>query len=305
MPAIFDKRPGGFEQQLLRGLLALAPRLGHHAAEAAGRRRDLENALALRERVIDVVNLVGEQPGLIDGRVRRRLDHSEHHALVLGRRQFPLREHVERNHQYRDDRPQREHHRPVTQRAGQSTFIGAAHTFEAAIDPSREAALGVSRAQQLRSHHRRERQRHDSGDDHRARQRERELAEQRAGQSALNADGRVHRGQRDGHRDDRAHQFAGGIDGSPVRRLAHLQMALDVLHHDDGVVHHQSDRKHDGQQGQQVDGETGREHQEDGANQRNRNGHDRDEHRAHRSEEQENDDDDDEQRLGQRAAALR
>ena len=235
--------------------------------------------------MIDVVDLVGEQPGLIDGRIGRRLDHPEDHALVLGRRQFPLREHVERNHQYGDDRPQREHHRPVAQRAGQGVFIGAAYTIEAAIDPSRESSLGVSRAQQFRSHHRRKRQRHYSGDDHSSRQRECELPEQRAGQAALNADGRIHRGQRDGHRNDRAHQFTGGIDGGPVRRLAHLQMALDVLHHDDGVIHHQSDREHDGQQGQQVDGEAEREHQEDGANERNRDGHDRDEHRAHRARE--------------------
>ena len=266
----FRKWARGFEQQLLRGLLALAPRLGDHAAKAAGRRSDLENTLALRESMIDVVNLVGEQPGLIDGRIGRRLDDSENHTLVLGRSQFPLREHVERNHQHGDDRPQSEHHRPVAEGAAKSVFISAAYTFEAAIDPSCEPSLGVAGAQQLRSHHRRKRQCNDSGDDHSARQRECELPEQRAGQSALNADGCIHRGQCDGHRNDRAHQFTGGIQRSPLRRLAHLQMPLDVLHHDDRVIHHQADREHDGQQGQQVNGESEGEHQEDSANERNR-----------------------------------
>ncbi len=261
------QRPRGFEQKLLRGLFPLAPRLGHHAAEAAGRRRDLKDALALRERVINVVHLIRVQLRLIDGRVRRSLDHSEDHALILRRRQFPLREHVERNHQHGDNRPQRENHRPVAQRPRQSSRVSPAYAIEAAIDPARKSALGVARAQQLRSHHRRKRQRHDSGNDHGSRERECKLAEQRAGQAALNTDRRIHGGERDRHRDDRAHQFAGGVDGSPLRRLAHMNVALDVLHHDDRVIHHQADREHDGKQGQQVDGEAGHQHQEDRANQ--------------------------------------
>ena len=84
--------------------------------------------------------------------------------------------------------------------------------------------------------------------------------------------------------------------------LPMLQVALDVLHHHDGVVHHQSDREHDRQQGQQVDGEAGDQHQEHRADQRNRNRDDRDQHRAERAEEQEDDDDDDEQRFGQRVS---
>ena len=42
------------------------------------------------------------------------LDHAEYDTLVLRRREFVLREHVERNHQHRDDRPQRQDYRPVT-----------------------------------------------------------------------------------------------------------------------------------------------------------------------------------------------
>ena len=175
--------------------------------------------------MVNVVNLVGVKPGLIDGRVRRSLDHSEDHALVLGRRQLALREHVERDHQHGDDGPQSEHNRPIVQRRGESTFVGAADTVEAPVDPAGEAALGVSCAQQLRSHHRRKRQRHDSGDDHSSCERERELPEQRSGQAALNTDRGIHCRQRDGHRDDRADQFTRGIDSGAVRESCPTECA--------------------------------------------------------------------------------
>ncbi len=133
-------------------------------------------------------------------------------------------------------------------------------------------------AQQLRSHHRRQGQRHDAGNDHGARKGKCELPEQRPGQAALNTDWRIHRRQGDRHGDDRADQLAGRVLGRLKRRLAHMKVALDVFHHHDGVIDHQADREHDRQQGQQVDGEAEHQHQEDGANQRNRDGDDRNEH---------------------------
>ena len=72
-------------------------------------------------------------------------------------------------------------------------------------------------------------------------------------------------------------------------------MAFDVFDDDDGVVDHQADGEHDGQQGQQVDGEAENLHQKDRSDQRQRDRHHRDEDRAQRAEEQENDDDDDQQ----------
>ena len=45
--------------------------------------------------------------------------------------------------------------------------------------------------------------------------------------------------------------------------------SLHVLHHDNGVVHHHADGKHDAEQRQQVDGKTEREHAGEGADQRN------------------------------------
>ena len=45
-------------------------------------------------------------------------------------------------------------------------------------------------------------------------------------------------------------------------RLAHVQVALDVFDHDDGVVHDEPDREHDGEQREQVEREADDQHQE-------------------------------------------
>jgi hypothetical protein len=81
--------------------------------------------------------------------------------------------------------------------------------------------------------------------------------------------------------------------------LALVQVPLDVFHHHDRVVDDEADRQHDGQQRQQVDRESGNQHQKHRADQRNRDRHDRDEHGSERTEEQEDHDDHDEQRFGQ------
>ena len=86
-------------------LRSLAPRLRHHAAKAPCRSRDLEDAVRLRKRSIDVQDLPGEHRGLIDRRVRRCLDGGEHYALIFRRREFPLGKHEERNDQRSDDHP--------------------------------------------------------------------------------------------------------------------------------------------------------------------------------------------------------
>ena len=117
MPGNLRERASGGDQQLLRGLLALAPGLGHHAAETTVGTGDLEDALAFREALVNVVDLIGEEVGLIDSGVGRGLNDAEHHALILRRREFALREHVERNHQRCHDRPQGQDDGAIAQRA--------------------------------------------------------------------------------------------------------------------------------------------------------------------------------------------
>ena len=101
MPGIFESLAATSTWSCGRALLALAPRLRDHAAEAAARERDLEDVLGLGERLEDVVDLLGEELRLVERRVRRRLDDAEDDALVLLRRQLLLREHVERHDEQR------------------------------------------------------------------------------------------------------------------------------------------------------------------------------------------------------------
>ena len=180
------------------------------------------------------------------------------------------------------------------ERSGEVSGVKLAHAVEVTIDHAGKAALGGSRPQQPRSHHRGKRQGNNSRHDDGAGESECKLAEQRSGQATLNADGCIHRGEGDGHGDDRTHQLAGGVQGRAHWRFAHMDVPLDVFHHDDGVIHDQADREHDGKQSQQIDGEASHKHQENGADERDRDSDDRDKHGAHRAEEQENDHDDDE-----------
>ena len=134
--------------------------------------------------------------------------------------------------------------------------------------------------QQVGAHHGREGQRHETGDHDRAGQRHGELAEEGPGQTALESNGRVDGGERNGHGNDRTDQFPRPEQGGIHGRLTLADVALDVFHHDDGVIHHDAHREHDREQREQVDGETKGHHEGERADQGERHGDDRDEHRA-------------------------
>src|SRR6185503_9487858 len=87
----FRQRSHRLDEELLRGLGSLTPRLGDHAAKTTGWKRELKDALALGDRSIHVVDLRREQLGLIDRRVRGRLDDAKHDPLILGRGELALR----------------------------------------------------------------------------------------------------------------------------------------------------------------------------------------------------------------------
>ena len=72
-----------------------------------------------------------------------------------------------------------------------------------------------------------------------------------------------------------------------------LDMAVDVFDDDDRVVDDKADRQHHRQQGQQIEAEPERRHDHPGADQRQRDRHDRDQHRPEAAEEQEDHHDDD------------
>ena len=177
--------------------------------------------------------------------------------------------------------------------------VPIAEAIERAIDHAAESVIDMFRAQQMRRHHRRKNESDDAGNENCAGERERELAKERTGQSTLQRDRCVNRGERDRHRDDRPDQFARADQRGVHARQSFAHMALDVFDHDDGVVDDQPDRKHDREQREQVEREAEELHQEERADERNRNRDDRHDDRAERAEEQEDHDHHDEQRVDQ------
>ncbi len=128
-------------------------------------------------------------------------------------------------------------------------------------------------------HHRRQNQCDDAGNENCAGERERELAEKRTGQAALQCDRRVDGRERNRHGDDRPDQFARADQRRIHARQSFAHVPLDVFDDDDGVVDDQPDREHDREQRQQVEGEAEHLHQEERADERNRNRDDRDNER--------------------------
>ena len=186
----------------------------------------------------------------------------------------------------------------------QAALIGAPQAIEGAVDESPEPALPHVVAQELRAHHRREGQRNEAGDDHRARQGEGELAKQGARHARNEADRRIDRGERDRHRDDRQRDLVRAADRRVERGHAVLDMAVDVLDDDDRVVNDQPDAEHQGEQRQKVDRIAERQQRDHHPDQREWNGDDRDERRAQIAQEQENHDNDDRRRLNERLGDL-
>ena len=114
-----------------------------------------------------------------------------------------------------------------------------------------DAAMG--RHHQLRAQHRRERARHDAGEEDRGGERDAEFAEELAGIAGHEGEGHEHRHQGGGGGDHREADLARAVEGGEQRRLPFLDAPVHVLDLDDGVVHHDADGEHDGEQRQHVD----------------------------------------------------
>ena len=156
--------------------------------------------------------------------------------------------------------------RAIIQRAIELPAIPARDRSENAIDGLRKPPL-LGAFQEDRAHHRRKRQRDHTRNDDRAGQRERKLPKQRTGKAAEESDWRIDRGERDRHRDHRADDLARTLHRCLHRRLALLEMAMNVFHDHDRIIDDQSDREHHRQQRQQIETETGHQHQATDADQ--------------------------------------
>ena len=304
-----------FRHQLANAARTLIPGLDHHAAESAhpqgggkGIRRRQQNLKGQRPLRRFQKHPLG-RPAKVHLLIRRGvggvIDNAEHKTLIFQRRQLSGRKQVHGHHQQPQPAPEYIHRRAPGQHPCQPTAIGQPQPVKSVIDPAGEPSLlALGALQQGRTHGGRQGQRHHPGDDHRPGQGQGKLPEQGAGQPALQTDGNIHRRQGHGHGDHRTHQFPGADQRRLFWGAPFPQVPLHVFHHNDGVVHHQPHRQHDGQQGEQVEGEAGQLHQKHGADQRHRNGHHRHQHRAPGAEKQEDDPHHDQQGFHQGADHL-
>ena len=144
--------------------------------------------------------------------------------------------------------------------------------------------------EQLGGEHRRDGERREGRDQHGARDDEAELAEQAPGR-ALHEDDREEDGdQRDRGRDHGEEDLLRSVDTRLEGGHAAFDADVDVLGHHDGIVYHKADREHHGQHREDVDREAGQVHQEEGADERDRDDDARDERHAPVAEEEEDDD---------------
>ena len=124
--------------------------------------------------------------------------------------------------------------------------------------------------QEQRAHDRRQGQRHDRRGHHGDRHGDREFAEQSADHAAHRKERDEHRDQRKGDRDDREADLAGSLErgfegGHPL-----LDIADDVLDHDDRIVHDEPDRDRQSHQRNVVEAEARKVHHRESREQRQR-----------------------------------
>ena len=154
--------------------------------------------------------------------------------------------------------------------------------------------------EQLRAHHRRKRQRDEARHDDRAGERPGKLGEEPPGKAGHEANRRVDGRERDRHGDDGEADLPAAEERGLDRAHALLDVAVDVLEHDDGVVDHEADGEHEREQGQGVDGEAEGIHQRERADQRYGNRDEGNQRRPDRAQEQEDDENDEDHRLADR-----
>jgi hypothetical protein len=126
----------------------------------------------------------------------------------------------------------------------EAPFVGATEAEKGLIESSGEPGFVLLAAEQLRAHHRRQRQRDEARDDDGARQSEGEFAKENPGHAGDKADRRINRGERDGHRDDRQRDLVGAFYRRVERGHALFDVPVDILHHHDRVVDHETDAEH-------------------------------------------------------------
>ena len=219
----------------------------------------------------------------------RRLGNTLDHAGVLHREEALGHRHIQQHGQAQGRHGHQQGQRLMPEHPLQPDAIAFDHGVDGATGGAIEAPflLGFLGLEQARAHHRREGQRHHQGNQDGHGQGNGELAEQPADHIGHEQQRDQYGNQRQGQRDQGEADLPGALERGVERRLALLQMAGDVLQHDDGVVDHETGGDGQRHQRQVVDGETGQVHHTEGADQRQRHDDRRDDGRRQLAQEQE------------------
>src|SRR5262249_17847203 len=169
--------------------------------------------------------------------------------------------------------------------AADQPVVAVSEPFEAPVEgpeetadralPPRHAGMMVARFEQQGAHGRRQRQRHDQGDHGSAGDGERELAVELARNAGNERRGDEHGAEHKGDGDQRGADLVHALVRRRARIEAGFDIPLDVLHHDNGIVDDDADREHEPEQRKVVQRKAEYRHDEEGPDQRYRNGNDR------------------------------
>ena len=132
----------------------------------------------------------------------------------------------------------------------------------------------------------------DGGDDHRGGDRQRELAEELAGDAGEECAGQEHADQHQRDGENRPGDFVHRFDGGGFGIVAFGDPAFDVFQHHDGVVDHDADGQHQAEQREVVQVEAQQGHDGERADQRDGHVDHRQDHRLPILQEEQHDDGD-------------
>ncbi|KWT85151.1 hypothetical protein APY03_3954 [Variovorax sp. WDL1] len=172
---------------------------------------------------------------------------------------------------------QRHHQRLARQHPAHAAAVGLRAAMEEPVEATEEPSEGAVHAagqrilgrivalEQQRRECRRQRQRVDGRDHGGDRDGHRELPIELAGEPADEGQRNEHGHQRERDGDDGPGHFPHRTVGGIAWRQARLDVALHVLHHHDGVVHHDADGQHQPEKRERIDREAQQVQHREGA----------------------------------------
>src|ERR1700691_235089 len=295
--------------KLLRPRLALVPGLEGHkkcrAVTGANKTKQTEtdetgNVFDARRIHQDFFHVGRDRRGAFERRPIRQLHIDVGVTLIFVRKKARWDSIGKKETRYAKDHQHHDHNDGLLEQYSAPTHIALCSSIEDAVKPIKESpeesmALG-SRLEQQRRKRRAEGERIERGEQNGNRDRDRELLVEFAGDSGNESGGNKYGGENQGDADYGAGQFFHCFQGGALRRHALLDVALHTFDHNDGIVDHKTDRKHQTKERKRVDGKTEQRKKYECAQQRNRHRKQRNQRGAPALQEDENHEDNERKR---------